>query len=142
MGSDLFGSLSEATCAALVIGTTSNELLMTSDAIYFPLMLTAIGIIVSFITTFFATNFTKVRMDNVESTIKWQLIISTVLMTAAIFPAVSYLPEKFSFDADTVMMKTYTTRMQAYYCVLSGLWSGFFIGWVTEVYTSNAYSPV
>ena len=25
---------------------------------------------------------------------------------------------------------------------MSGLWSGFIIGWVTEIYTSNAYSPV
>lgn len=71
MGSDLFGSLAEATCAALVIGTMSNELLLTADAIYFPLMLTATGIIVSFFTTFFATNFAKVKMENVESTIKW-----------------------------------------------------------------------
>jgi len=32
--------------------------------------------------------------------------------------------------------------MNAYYCVMCGLWSGFIIGWVTEVYTSNQYSPV
>jgi Na+/H+-translocating membrane pyrophosphatase len=25
---------------------------------------------------------------------------------------------------------------------MCGLWSGFLIGWVTEIYTSNAYSPV
>ena len=25
---------------------------------------------------------------------------------------------------------------------MSGLWSGLIIGWITEVYTSNAYSPV
>lgn len=142
MGSDLFGSLAEATCAALVIGTMSNELLLTPDAIYFPLMLTATGIIVSFFTTFFATNFAKVKMENVESTIKWQLIISTVLMTVAVYPAITYLPASFSFDAEGVLVKSYTTRMQAYYCVLCGLWSGFLIGWVTEIYTSNAYSPV
>jgi len=71
MGSDLFGSLAESTCAALVIGATSDELLNSSDAMYFPLMITAMGIIVSFITTFFATHLTKVRMDNVETTVKW-----------------------------------------------------------------------
>jgi Na+/H+-translocating membrane pyrophosphatase len=26
--------------------------------------------------------------------------------------------------------------------VICGLWSGFVIGWITEIYTSNAYSPV
>lgn len=71
MGSDLFGSLAEATCAALVVGATSTNLINTPDAMYFPLMITSVGIFVSFVTTFFATSFTKVRMDNVESTVKW-----------------------------------------------------------------------
>lgn len=56
MGADLFGSLAESTCAALVVGATSTELITTTDAIYFPLMITAVGIVASFITTFFATN--------------------------------------------------------------------------------------
>lgn len=88
MGSDLFGSLAESTCAALVIGATSDELVSTADSMYFPLMLTAMGILVSFVTTFFATHLTKVRMDNVETTVKWQLIISTLLMSIAIFPII------------------------------------------------------
>lgn len=92
MGADLFGSLAESTCAALVVGATSAELVSTPDAIYFPLMITAVGILVSFVTTFFATNFARVRMDNVESIIKWQLIISTILMTVAIIPLLDYLP--------------------------------------------------
>jgi Na+/H+-translocating membrane pyrophosphatase len=71
MGADLFGSLAEATCAALVVGATSPDIISADDAMYFPLMLTAAGILVSFVTTFFATNVTKVRMDNVESTVKW-----------------------------------------------------------------------
>jgi K(+)-stimulated pyrophosphate-energized sodium pump len=50
MGSDLFGSLAESTCAALVIGATSDALVSTTDAIFFPLMVTAAGILVSFIT--------------------------------------------------------------------------------------------
>ena len=71
MGADLFGSLAESTCAALVVASTSNELISTVDAIYFPLMVTAIGILVSFVTTFFATTFVRVKMDTVESTVKW-----------------------------------------------------------------------
>ncbi len=71
MGSDLFGSLAEATCAALVVGSTSAELISTKDAIYFPLMITAAGIIVSFFTQFFATTFFKVKENTVELTVKW-----------------------------------------------------------------------
>jgi len=99
MGADLFGSLAESTCAALVVGATSVELVKTQDAIYFPLMITAVGIIVSFLTQFFATAFTRVKMNTVESTIKWQLIISTVLMTGAIIPLLKFLPETFKLPA-------------------------------------------
>lgn len=71
MGADLFGSLAESTCAALVVGATSIDLATNTDATYFPLMITAVGILCSFVTTFFATHFTTVRFDNVESTVKW-----------------------------------------------------------------------
>ena len=32
--------------------------------------------------------------------------------------------------------------MDAFYCTIAGLWGGFIIGFVTEYYTSHAYSPV
>jgi hypothetical protein len=54
------------------------------------------GILVSFVTTLFATNFAKATMDNVESIVKWQLIISTILMTGAIIPLTYALPQSFS----------------------------------------------
>ena len=102
MGADLFGSLAEATCAALVVGSTSAELITTVDAMYFPLMITAAGIIVSFLTQFFATAFVKATMDNVEKIIKWQLIISTILMTGALIPLVEFLPATFTIGDKTV----------------------------------------
>jgi len=88
MGADLFGSLAESTCAALVVGATSTELINTTDAIYFPLMITAVGIFASFFTTFFATNIQQVTHDNVETIVKWQLIISTVLFTGVVIPLI------------------------------------------------------
>jgi Na+/H+-translocating membrane pyrophosphatase len=71
MGADLFGSLAESTCAALVVGATSAELIVFQEAIYFPLLITAAGIIASFSTTFFATNLRRVTHDNVENVVKW-----------------------------------------------------------------------
>jgi H(+)-translocating pyrophosphatase len=140
MGSDLFGSLAEATCAALVVGSTSLELLTSPNAMMFPLIVTACGIIVSIVTTFFAIK--KVTEENVESTIKWQLIISTVLMTAILYPAsIQFLPTKgFSFGTGAAAILV--TPIKAYGCICSGLWSGLIIGYVTEIYTSNTYSPV
>ena len=95
MGADLFGSLAESTCAALVIGATSKDLLSTPNAMFFPLTITAVGILVSFVTSFFATNVWKVTHETVESTVKWQLIISTVLMTGAIVPLIYTLPNEW-----------------------------------------------
>lgn len=50
MGADLFGSLAESTCAALVVSATSWELLKTVDAVFFPLLVTAVGVFASILT--------------------------------------------------------------------------------------------
>jgi H+-translocating diphosphatase len=145
MGADLFGSLAESTCAALVVGATSADLLHTPNAMYFPLTITAVGIVVSFFTSFFATNFWRVTHDTVENTVKWQLIISTVLMTGALVPLIYLLPSNFVVGTklvDDIVHPHLCTPWKAYACVVTGLWAGFIIGWVTEIYTSNAYSPV
>ena len=71
MGADLFGSLAESTCAALVVSGTSSTLMTYEGALYFPLAITGAGIVVSFLTSFFATSFSTVTMENVESTLKW-----------------------------------------------------------------------
>jgi H+-translocating diphosphatase len=142
MGADLFGSLAESTCAALVVGSTSPDLVVKADAIYFPLMVTAVGIIASFFTTFLATNFGRVTMDNVEKTVKIQLIASTILMTIVTIPIVLLLPDQIHFFNVFGQQVIICTPWKAFGCVCLGLWSGLIIGYVTEIYTSNAYSPV
>lgn len=54
MGSDLFGSFAESTCAALVVGSSSPTFYYQPSALYYPLLITAFGIIVSILTTFAA----------------------------------------------------------------------------------------
>jgi inorganic pyrophosphatase len=56
MGADLFGSFAESTCAALVILSQSPTALHYG-AMFYPLIISALGICVSFVTSFFATNF-------------------------------------------------------------------------------------
>lgn len=139
MGADLFGSLAESTCAALVVSATSPELMSAAGAVYFPMVITAVGIVVSFITTFFATTFTTVTEENVERTLKWQIFISTALMTGVLVLIVEEcLPSSFTFND----VPNPCTPWKAFLCIASGLWSGLIIGFVTEYYTSNSYSPV
>ena len=142
MGADLFGSLAESSCASLVVGGTSPELIQ-SGAIYFPLCVTGIGIIASIITWFFATQpgmCCKIeKFSDVEKVIKFQIIISTIVLVPAILVVAFFtLPEEFTFHGTGHVV----TRIHAYSCCLCGLLSGFLIGLVTEYYTSNEFQPV
>jgi len=141
MGSDLFGSLAESTCAALVVSATSVDLIKSTDALYFPLCITASGVIASFASVLFAHART-VNVENVQSCLKTQIGLSTILMTAAVVPAVHLLPETFVFTGGDESGAGLTVhRWTAYGCIMFGLWSGMVIGFITEYYTNNAYAP-
>lgn len=55
MGSDLFGSFAESTCAALVVSGSSltvvGEELVSFDNLFYPLLVTAFGILVCLVTS-------------------------------------------------------------------------------------------
>ena len=83
MGADLFGSFAEATCAALVISSVSTIGEYHSYVgMSFPLLISAAGILVCLLTTFIATDIRPARMvSEIENTLKYQLIISTLIST-------------------------------------------------------------
>ena len=71
MGSDLFGSFAEATCACLVISASSKELI-ASNAFYYPLMISAAGIVVGIVTSFFSTHILSIdQYENIERSLKF-----------------------------------------------------------------------
>lgn len=135
MGADLFGSCAEATCAALVIGATSAAISGNQDALYYPLLITAVGIPVCLITALFARM--SANSQSAEPVLKRQLIISTVLMTIAMY----FVTDMYMVDSFEVIGKT-VTKMGVMISLFSGLWSGLIIGLITEYYTSHAYKPV
>ena len=135
MGADLFGSLAESTCAALIVSATSSVIVTTPEAIYFPLIVTSAGIAASWITQFFAY-----LSGDVKNKLTLQLIISTVLMSAAVYPCTLVLPADMQIQFATGDPYS-TTPMQAYGCIMMGLWSGLLIGLSTEYFTSNVYGP-
>jgi inorganic pyrophosphatase len=143
MGADLFGSLAESSCAALVVSGTSDELVIATGAFYYPLCITGAGIICCLITWMFATNQESCckirRFSDVEKVIKYQLIISTGLLIPTLFlVAFLTLPDTFKFAGSDREI----TNINMFVCSLFGLISGFVIGVVTEYYTSNEYAPV
>lgn len=99
MGSDLFGSYAESSCAALVVASISSfGIDHDFTGMCYPLLVSSVGIIVCLITTLFATDFFEVKaVKEIEPALKKQLIISTVLMTVGI-AVISWLalPAKFT----------------------------------------------
>lgn len=86
MGSDLFGSYAESSCAALVVASISSfGLNHELTSMLYPLIISSVGIIVCLITTLFATDFFEIKaVKEIEPALKRQLIISTILMTVGI----------------------------------------------------------
>ena len=142
MGSDLFGSAAEATCAALVIGASAvaiggehaKDISLDLPALIYPVSILAVGIIVSIITMFFAK---VTKESDVEPVLKNQLVISTILMAIAMY----FVTDKYMVPEFTILDKAITS-MAVYWSFIAGLVSGMAIGYVTEYYTSHTYKPV
>jgi len=143
MGSDLFGSFAESTCAALVIGSAIG-LSDGWDAMMFPVIVSAVGIFVCLVCSFLSTHIFPVKSEaGVENALKLQLISTTVLMLPAIYYAAhAYLPATFQLPA-TIGSSVYELNPTlAFLCVGFGAVGGLTIGLITEYYTSHSYSPV
>jgi H+-translocating diphosphatase len=143
MGSDLFGSFAESTCAALVIGS-SIGISGGWDAMVFPVAVSAVGIFVCLICSFIATHIKPVTSEaQVESALKIQLISTTILMIPSVYySAVYFLPETFTMAKAVGMETLNVTPLSATICVVCGAVGGLIIGLVTEYYTSHSYAPV
>lgn len=135
MGSDLFGSCAEATCAALVIGAAAASIATDPVAIIYPILISAVGIPVCLITAFFA----KLKPDakSAEPVLKMQLVLSTILMSIAM-----YFVTKATMVPEFKVGELTVTVNGVIISLFSGLWSGLIIGFVTEYYTSHVYKPV
>jgi len=144
MGADLFGSFAESTCAALVLSSVSSLGASHSGAaMAYPLLISAVGLVVCMGTTFLATDLRPARVvAEIESSLKQQLIVSTTLATPAVLAlSLLALPPTFTgIFADDPTRAVHNWEL--FVCVAVGLWGGLAIGVSTEYFTSNRYSPV
>lgn len=153
MGADLFGSFAESTCAALVISASSvagsEDGLSDAgwDALLFPVVISAAGIIVCMLCSFVATNIKPVRkQDDIEMVLKIQMVLSAILMLPVIYViAVRMLPATFALEGvrliNGVPAKISGSPMKAFICTFMGTLGGLIIGLVTEFFTSHSYTP-
>lgn len=145
MGSDLFGSMAETLCAALLVGSTSVDLTSTGCYTY-PILIISFGIIVCLIVTYvgFIGSEDIENYDDLENTIKSQLIISTFVLIPIIMLINNYfLPTNFSIgEKGSIGYIEKVNKNVMLICPLSGLISGLLIGLSTEYFTSLSYKPV
>ncbi|XP_044958323.1 pyrophosphate-energized vacuolar membrane proton pump-like [Hordeum vulgare subsp. vulgare] len=143
MGSDLFGSYAKSSCAALVVASISSfGINHDFTAMCYPLLVSSAGIIVCLLTTLFATDFFEIKAANeIEPALKKELIISTALMTVGV-AVISWLALPAKFTIFNFGAQKEVSNWGLFFCVAVGLWAGLIIGFVTEYYTSNAYSPM
>jgi Na+/H+-translocating membrane pyrophosphatase len=94
MAADLFGSMAASTCASLVVSSTSWPIIAKPNAIYFPLCITAVGLITSLISVQF------VHLPNmpVAKKLRIQLIVSSVIQSCVLIPILWILPERMDIN--------------------------------------------
>jgi K(+)-stimulated pyrophosphate-energized sodium pump len=141
MGADLFGSVAESTCAAMVIGATAFAYIPDENlriaALLFPLFVSGIGIVASLISLFFVNPKSE---EKVESSLKLALIVSTLIMLVASYPVtMQMIPQDFKLSPDSPQIYH---NLGVFIALASGLISGLLIGLITEYFTSHRYTPV
>jgi len=132
MGADLFESYVGSLIAAMAIGVMVFE----GNAIIFPLVIAAIGLIASIIGAFFI----KAKDETgIHSALNNGLIVaSLVVLVASYFATTSMglLPQTFELGGITY------NAIGVFVAIVAGLLAGILIGKITEYYTSENYSPV
>jgi K(+)-stimulated pyrophosphate-energized sodium pump len=137
MGADLFGSVAESTCAALVIGAVGYQATGGTDLniLLFPMLVNGVGIVASILALPFVR---ATQEDKVEGALKNALIISTFIMLVALYPITMW-----AFGSNTFMVGDVSVGAMGVFIALAvGLVAGLAIGLVTEFYTSHRYKPV
>jgi len=142
MGSDLFGSFAESTCAALVLISSNADLFNeeTKAVLWYPLVISAIGIAASFITSIVGiSGYTVKTVAHIQKALNLQLLISTIIMLVGIWGVSPFAaPDSWSNSSPRRNCHWYDLAI----CCSLGLVSGFLIGMSTDYYTSNSHAPV
>ena len=146
MGSDLFGSFAESTCAALVLIASTPDIIANGKVLQpqilaFPLMISAAGIVGCFITSIFGIYVYQVNTyDRIQKALNLQLIISTGITLFFLLFTVFILPSSWTYSNKNKMC--HASRWYAFISAALGCVSGLLIGISTDYYTSFAHPPV
>jgi len=138
MGADLFESYVGSIIGAMVLALPWAAAMNTNRAVFLPLLLAAVGIVISIACTFLV----RVEEDGDPSG-----ALHTGTITAAVVMAIAtFVLVKWAFPVDGVEPATAEgavySQLGPFYAAVGGLVVGVLIGLITEYYTSDEYDPV
>ena len=132
MGADLFESYVGSIIAAMILGA----LIFSGNAIFFPLLIAAIGIVASIIGSFFVNAKDEKGISNGLKAGLFAASIIVIVLSYFAATSLGLLPETFIDGATTY------TALGVFIAIVAGLAAGIIVGLLTEYYTSADYAPV
>lgn len=153
MGADLFESYVGSIVGTMVLGAafmTTEYVLMDGEfhglsAVLLPLALAGVGIVMSFLGTFFVK--VKEGGDPQKALNTGEIVSSVIMIAASWFIIKGMLPEQWWFQDplytwDDPIKGTLYTSTGVFFATVIGLVAGVIIGLITEHYTGMGKGPV
>lgn len=155
MGADLFESYVGSIVGTMVLGATfmvaGSEYMQLDQfsglsAVLLPLVLAAVGIVMSFFGTFFVR--VKEGGDPQKALNMGEFVSSIVMIIASYFIITWMLPASWTFadplytNPDGTPFMRHMTAMGVFWATVIGLVGGVIIGLITEYYTGMGKGPV
>jgi K(+)-stimulated pyrophosphate-energized sodium pump len=148
MGADLFESYVGAIISAMVLGATAKSLqegISQLNLVLLPLLLAAVGIVVSILATFFVRSS---EGGNPQTALNIGTITAAVVMAVLTWPIVKAVaPAQFELISTTFRDGGIQTVQETYSAVgifkaaIIGLLAGVLIGLLAEYYTAEGKAP-
>ena len=128
MGADLYESYVDSIVATMTLAVAVTAVgFGVLNGVLFPMVLAGFGIVAAIAASFFVRAGEKAEQNVLLRALRIGTYGATVLVAIGAFFLVRWmLPDNFS----------------VYWAVIAGLLSGVFIGYFTEMYTSDSYKPV
>jgi len=147
MGSDIFGSVAESCCAALIIGVPvgiSDDETYGWSSFCFPLGVHSIGIFVCILCSLFATYIKPVKSEEeIEGVLRLQLISSTTLMIPLVYATAQWVLPEYIILQNWVATAILIIRpYQVASCVSMGAAGALVIALVTQYFTLHSHKHV
>lgn len=139
LNADLLASVSEATVAAMLLSSTSTEIIAFGWAAQtFPMVISATGVFLGVFMHFVGTDVWPANDESSPSrAAKTQLLFATGIATAAIWPILAgFLPNDFHLNG------YHGNHVKSFFAIAVGLWSAFVTSIAAMFFTSPTQFPV